>query len=69
MITIDIKYQVDVTPYFADGIDEVIFTTKSVTFGETISINVYIPIEISLSSAKEALKTFEEGANAEGSEI
>ena len=67
MITIDITFKTEVTPFFADGISEVIFTTKSTAFDDVISVNVYIPIHISLASAKIALDKFKEDNRAENS--
>lgn len=69
VITIDIVFKTEVTPYFADGISEVIFTTRETTFDQAMHINVYIPIQISLASAKIALDRFKEANHAEGSKI
>lgn len=64
-----IRFEVCYNLYFSDGIQEVVVPNDSIRINDKLYINVYIPSNISLASAKSALNRLKEDLNASSSEV
>lgn len=64
-IFIDFNYILN----FADGIKDIIVTNDPYIIDFKLNINLYIPMEVSLASAQDAIRSIKEKQNAESSEV
>lgn len=64
-----IKIYVCYNLYFVDGIQDVIVPSDSIRIKDKLILNVYLPFNISLASAKSALNRLKEDLNASSSEV